>query len=372
MTGDSRESTTAKRGFERELGGNHVRFLADPNERVLVTGAAGFIGSAVVESLLRLGFQNVLCFARPSGKASRLQDVREKNANEGRLSVFEGNLLSPADCEAACKNVSLIFHLAAGTGEKSYPDAYMNSVVSTRNLLEAARKSTQLKRFVLVSSFAVYSNRQQSSQLDETCPIEKDPAQGGDAYWFAKMSQEKIVEEYSRDYGIPYTVVRPGSVYGPGKSEITGRVGLGTFGVFLHLGGSNRVPLTFVENCADAIALAGLVPGVEGEAFNVVDDDLPSSRQFLRMYKQKIRNFRSIYVPHPVSFGLCWLWEKYSKSSQGQLPQVFNRRRWYSEWRSTQYSNLKLKSKLGWSPRVPAREAMMRYCEANGAVRQHA
>ena len=53
-------------------------------------------------------------------------------------------------------------------------------------------------------------------------------------------------------------IVRPGYVYGQGKSAITGRVGIGSFGIFLHLGGGNRIPLTYVENCADAIVLAGL------------------------------------------------------------------------------------------------------------------
>ena len=58
------------------------------------------------------------------------------------------------------------------------------------------------------------------------------------------------------------------------------------FGIFLHLGGSNPIPFTYVDNCADAIVLAGLTPGVDGEVFNVVDDNLPTSRQFLRLYKQ--------------------------------------------------------------------------------------
>ncbi len=52
----------------------------------------------------------------------------------------------------------VIFHLAAGTGEKSFPDAFLNSVVATRNLLEASLRFGSLRRFVLVSSFAVYSN----------------------------------------------------------------------------------------------------------------------------------------------------------------------------------------------------------------------
>ena len=106
-----------------------------------------------------------------------------------------------------------------------------------------------------------------------------------------------MVEEYGRRFGIPYVILRPGAAYGPGDRGITGRVGIDTFGVFLHLGGSNRIPLTYVDNCAEAIVLAGLVKGVDGEVFNVVDDDLPTSRNFLRRYKKSVRSFRSLYIP---------------------------------------------------------------------------
>src|SRR5208337_4192213 len=153
------------------------------------------------------------------------------------------------------------------------------------------------------------------------------------------------------------------SVYGAG-SEVAGRVGIGTFGLFLHLGGSNTIPFTHVENCADAIVLAGLVKGVDGEVFNVVDDDLPSSRQFLRQYKKNVRRFNSLYVPHALSHGLCFLWEKCSQWSEGQLPPAFNRKRWHAEWKKTRYSNEKLKARLGWTPKVPTTEAMRRYFQS--------
>ena len=71
--------------------------------------------------------------------------------------MVKGNLLSREDCIAATKDVAVIFHLAAGTGEKSFPDAYMNSVVTTRNLLEASLRHQCLRRFVNISSFAVYT-----------------------------------------------------------------------------------------------------------------------------------------------------------------------------------------------------------------------
>ncbi len=340
----------------------HCPLIADSEDRILVTGAAGFIGSRVVQSLVDRGFRNLVCFVRPSSDSTDIEALRDRRPCGARIEVFKGNLLSPEDCQAASKGVAAILHLAAGTGEKSFPDAFMNSVVATRNLLDASLQHKCLRRFLLVSSFTVYTNRGKlrGRLLDETCPVEEHP-ELRDAYCFAKVKQEQLVAEYSRNFGIPCVVVRLGSVYGGRKSQITGRVGLGTFGLFLHLGGSNIIPFTYLDNCAEAIVLAGLVKGVEGEVFNVVDDNLPTSRRFLRQYKKNVRPFKSVYVPHAVSHALCCLWEKYSRWSGGQLPPIFNRGRWHTEWKKTRYSNEKLKARLGWMPKVPTSEAMRRY-----------
>lgn len=349
-------------------------FIAGPDDRILVTGAAGFIGSRVLQDLLGRGQRNLVCLVRPTSDAGEIEAILRRRPSNARVDVVKGNLLSRQDCEAACKNAKIILHLAAGIGEKSYPDAFLNSVVATRNLLDASVKCAELRRFVLVSSFAVYSNcdKPNGRLLDESCPVEEHPALRGEAYCFAKVKQEEIVREYGRNYGVKYVIVRPGSVYGAKNSDITGRVGINTFGPYLHMGGSNTIPFTFVDNCANAIVLAGLVEGVEGETFNVVDDDLPSSRQFLRLYKRNVKNFKSVYVPHLVSYGLCYLWEKYSHWSQGQLPPAFNRKRWHAEWKKTRYSNRKLKTKLGWMPRVSTADGLRRYAEACGRDRAHA
>jgi len=341
------------------------KHIIGQDDLVLVTGANGFIGYRLVKRLLDRGFRNIRCFVRPSHNPPRVQLLGSAYRGE-RIQVFKGNLLSPDDCIAAAENVSVVFHLAAGRGEKFYPDAFMNSVVTTRNLLDACKESRCLKRFVNVSSFSVYSNTKKplGKLLDESCPVECRPERRGDAYTFAKVKQDELVIRYGKEFGLPYAIVRPGHVYGPENEAITGRVGIGTFGVFLHLGGPTTIPFTFVDNCAEAIILAGLVEGVEGEVFNVVDDNLPSSREFLRMYKQQVRGFKSLYVPHAVSYSLCWLWEWYSDWSQGQLPRSFNRRRWHSFWKRTWYSNEKLKSRLGWRPQVSTEDGFRRYFEA--------
>src|SRR5256885_1209344 len=117
----------------------------------------------------------------------------------------------------------------------------MNSVITTRNLLDAVLQHGCLKRFVSISSFAVYTNQNKARRnlLDESCPTEKHPERRGEAYCFAKVKQDEFVIEYGRQRGIRYVLVRPGVVYGPGQTGITRRVGSGVFGIFLHLGGSN-------------------------------------------------------------------------------------------------------------------------------------
>src|SRR5271157_3616121 len=289
--------------------GERDAFVIGSDDLIFVTGAAGFIGFRLVNCLLDRGFLNLRCFVRPSSDVTRVEALQECRRDGARVEVLEGNLLSREDCNAATRDAAVIFHLAAGRGEKSYPDAFLNSVVTTRNLLEASLRDQCLRRFVNVSSFAVYTNRKKPRWrvLDESCLVEKHPELRGDAYSFAKVKQDEIVTEYARKFGIPCVTVRPGHVYGPGNEPITGRVGISTFGVCLHLGGANAIPLTYVDNCAEAIALAGLTKGTDGEVFNVVDDDVPSSREFLRLYKQQVRRFKSIYVPHFLSYALSYL-----------------------------------------------------------------
>ena len=335
--------------------------IISTDERILVTGAGGFIGRKVVEKLHSCGFHNLRLFARPSG--GRQRQVSSNGANS---EYFVGNLQSREDCVNAVRDVAVIYHLAAGRGEKSVPDAFMNSVVTTRNLLDAASQHRGIKRFVSISSFSVYTNSNKPNRrvLDESCPVEDRPELRGDAYCFAKVGQDEMVRKYWRSHGVPAVIVRPGWVYGPGNEAITGRVGIGTFGLFLHLGGANVLPATYVDNCADAIVLAGLVPGIEGEEFNVVDDNLPRSRDFLRAYKSNVRRFSSMYVPHVLSYALCFLWEWYANWSHGQLPPVFNRRTWNAYWKATCYSNVKIKQRLGWAPEVPTSVGLERYFES--------
>jgi nucleoside-diphosphate-sugar epimerase len=334
-------------------------YIVSPTDCILVTGSNGFIGSRVVEILLESGFTNLRCFVRPSSHLDRLETVLLRFPNAKSVERVTGDLLSREDCRTAASGVSVIYHLAAGI-EKSFAGAFMNSALATRNLMDAFLQDGKPRRFVNVSSFAVYSNLNlaRGAMLDETCPTESAPQERFDAYGFGKLKQDELVQEYGRTRQLPYVILRPGAVFGPGKPTLTGRVGINTFGFFIHLGGSNRLPLTYVDNCAEAIVLAGLKPGVDGEIFNVVDDPTPTSSQLLRAYRNKVKPFFCLRAPYFLSSFLCDLWEKYSIRTKGQLPPVFNRRRCAAEWKGNTYSNQKLRQRLGWKPRVNMDQAI--------------
>jgi nucleoside-diphosphate-sugar epimerase len=107
--------------------------------------------------------------------------------------------------------------------------------------------------------------------------------------------------------------------------------------------------------------LAGIKPGITGEIFNVVDDELLTSRQLFRAYKRKVKPAFSISIPYFVIAALCRFWEKYSRWSESQVPPIFNPRRCAAEWKGNRYSNQKLKRMLGWEPRVKMADAVQSY-----------
>jgi nucleoside-diphosphate-sugar epimerase len=336
--------------------------IIEREEHILVTGASGFIGIRLIERLLKSGFNNLRCFVRSNNDLINLKKIVEKY-KDSDVQIIQGNLTSREDCYKAINNVSLIFHLAVARGEKSYANAYLNSVITTRNIIEAALKQKYFKRFVSISSISVYDCglNWHPKSLDENKPLLERPEIRGEPYCFAKVHQDRLVIRYGKEYGLPYVIVRPGYVYGPGNPGIPSRVGISSFGIFLHLAGYNRIPLVYVDNCADAILLCGLKKGVEGETFNVVDDELPTGWKFLRLYKKNVRNFRSVYLPHFISYLFCCLWEKYCDWSLEQLPRIFNRSRWASDWRGNKYPTTKIKEMVGWMPKVNLAEGLTNY-----------
>jgi nucleoside-diphosphate-sugar epimerase len=152
-------------------------------------------------------------------------------------------------------------------------------------------------------------------------------------------------------------VLRPGVIYGCGGTAISARVGFEIFGRFLHLGGRNVLPLTHVDNCADAVVLAGQSEAAVGQTFNVVDDDLVTAAQYLKRYRREVRRLKVLRIPYPILRVLSRMVEGYHRWSKGQLPAVFTPYRTATSWKGTRFSNARLRA-LGWKPIVSTDEGL--------------
>ena len=324
---------------------------------ILITGATGFLGQRVLRRLARGGGPKLRCLVRPGSDPVALQALVADLSEAPEIEAFPASFNDRDALKRALEGVEVVYHIAASKGG-SFAAQVANTVVGTHNLLDAA-KDARLSRFVLVSSFAVMgvAGLPKGAVVDESAPLEPHPERR-DPYAYAKLRQEQLTWEYARDHGVPVVIVRPGVIYGPGTPVLTVRVGLEMFGLFLFLGNGNPVPLTHVDNCADAVVAAGTAEGVVGEAFNICDDNLLSARQILRLARRRIRGVRPIPIPFPLLKILARINVWYSERSQGNLPIVFSPYVCDSIWKPQRFSNAKATERLGWRPHVPVKDGL--------------
>ena len=320
--------------------------------RVLVTGANGFLGRHVVSRLLSRDDPSlkVRCLVR---KGSSLNGL-----DAGRVEIVRGSLNENRDIEAALVDVDVLVHLAASMGG-SPMGMFIETVVSTEKLVSIANQSPTLKRTVFCSSFSVYGASQLSAGavFDESCPLEPQPHKR-DAYAWCKYYQEKWMREHS---AVPVAIIRPGVIYGEDKGLLSPRLGMQLPGlpVFLKIGGRARVPLTHVENCAEAIVLAALKEGLGTEAFNIVDDESPTQKAYLKRYQALFGPIRNMLpLPYPLFLLACFCFERLHLISKGNFPGIFTPYKAKSMYRRFSYSNRKAKDLLGWQPVVSLEEGL--------------
>lgn len=328
--------------------------------KVLLTGAGGFLGRRVADSLLAAGIGDLRLHFRGPVHGDLLEGLARRHP-AARIEAVAANLLYARDLPALVAGADCIVHAAAGM-RGSAADMFANTVVGTRNLLDAAA-AAGVRRIVMVGSFSAYRTvgLPRGAVHDESVPIEEVGIEKG-AYAHAKTRQEHLLAEYRDRFGFETVVLRPGVIYGPGGGAFSSRVGIRAMGVFFSLGRGAELPLTFVENCADAVAQATL-HGVDGRAYNVVDDELPSCSQYLRSYQARVGRLRVLPVPYWLFlFGSRCL-VRYNRVSKGQLPAVFSPYVVRSMYRPFRHSNAALKA-LGWRQRVPTRAGMERTFEA--------
>ena len=328
--------------------------------RALLTGATGFLGRRVLRTLVRDGWQ-VRCAVRPTSDTESLRALtcNESPAAGAQVEVVSGDLSSADFCRELLAGVDCVLHLAAALGG-SASSLITNTVVPTRSLLNAAA-DCRVRRVILVSSLGVYGPQKlrRGTVLDEHCPLDASPARR-DAYTYSKILQEEVARSISSECGLPLVVMRPGVIFGDERGVLSDRVGLRLGPVLLRMGGRQRIPFTYVENCAEAIVRAANASGIDGEVINILDDHLPTGREVIRRYRRSGRTLHTIGVPRCVIGLLARFNEWYADYSQAQIPAVLTRHRTSAMWKPLRYSNERARRLLNWSPAVSMDEAFER------------
>jgi len=236
----------------------------------LVTGGAGFIGSHLVELLMRKGFSVRVLDNLSTG---RLENIRE-HLNDPQFRFVRGDIRDRQSVEEAIRGVQAVFHLAAITSvpySVKHPEITRQvNVEGTRKLLEACLRGGA-ERFIFVSSCAVYGE-------PEYLPVDEGhPTRPVSPYAESKLEAENLCREFQERYGLRTTVIRPFNVYGPGmRNDQYGGV-IARFIERLRLGkppviygdGEQTRDFVHVEDAVRAMVLALESRKAVGRTFNV-------------------------------------------------------------------------------------------------------
>src|SRR5690349_14045508 len=183
--------------------------------RVLITGADGFIGSHLTESLVRNGSEvTALALYNSFDSHGWLDDLPESVRD--KVHLIRGDVRDAAFVSSIVQDHQLIFHLAALIAiPHSYAAAQSyveTNILGTLNILEAARRSGT-ERVVVTSTSEVYGTA-------ITMPIgESHPLQGQSPYSASKIGADAMAEAFARSFGLPVVILRPFNTFGPRQSE---------------------------------------------------------------------------------------------------------------------------------------------------------
>jgi 2-alkyl-3-oxoalkanoate reductase len=325
--------------------------------KVLVTGAAGFLGTGVVGALVQRGHE-VSAMVRPAtGSASATAEDALRSA--GVAEIVDADLRTSPHLSDALRTVDAVVHLAA-TVKGSDQARFAGTVVGTERLL-AALAGSGVRRLVLVSSYSVYDWSAARRALTEETPVTQWPYDR-DSYAVAKAWQERIVRAALEPLPVELVVLRPGFIWGPGHTEISG-AGVGLPRGMVVIGPRSQLPLTFVDNCAECVALAAEVPDAAGQTFNVVDDETVTAWRYAGEYLRSSGGGPRIPVPYWMARAGVQAVSATSKRLfryGGRLPGLLVPVRFEARFRPLHHDARKARQVLGWRPVVDLDTALER------------
>jgi nucleoside-diphosphate-sugar epimerase len=313
--------------------------------RVLVTGAAGFVGQHLVHALLERDHE-VMAMVR--------QNTPSSWTGAGRLSVVKCDLRDFQGADLGNRGIDVIVHAAAAM-RGTLGEQLADTVSGTVNLLQRACQAG-IRRIVGLSSLAVLDFRsvRAMSLIDEHMPVSVSVSGAGDsgAYSQAKILQERLFVQFGAEAGHTSLILRPGLVYDD-RRLIAAHAGIVSRGLRILASHPGRVPTVEVHGVARAVvaAVEGSIEGVE--IVHLVDDALPSQREYLAGLRRRgLLNSGGLMVPWKLLQGFC-MGSRLALSALGptaRIPEVLLPGSFCARLKPFEFSNLRARQLLGWVP----------------------
>jgi 2-alkyl-3-oxoalkanoate reductase len=236
---------------------------------VLVTGAAGFLGSHLTDLLLARGEQPRLLI-RPGEHVPA--------STRGEVDVRRGDVGDRAVLDAALVGVDRVLHCAARCGPWGPPAEYESTNVRALDTLVRAALTAGVRRLVHVSSITVHGNDVRGA-ADETASLREEP----NPYSRSKVAGERMLARMIERDGAPVTIVRPGWIYGPRDGASFARIArMIDNGQMVMVGaGDNHLPLIYARDAAQGVLLASEAERAVGRSYLLINDEPVTQRDYV-------------------------------------------------------------------------------------------
>lgn len=307
--------------------------------KIFVTGATGFVGRYLVKQLAKK--YKVIALVRNKNKIKLLP---KKN-----IKIVMGDLFSCDVLKKEMKGIDVVMHLAAVIREIAKGDRWFwdNNVKGTENVVKAACMN-KVKQFIYCSSVAVYGKVKDKSKF-----IKEDyPCYGQNIYGKTKYEGELVTKKYCKKYKIPYTILRPGRIFGLGDIGATFLIyKLVKKGFFPMLGGgkSTMMPI-YVEDLSKAFMKCIKNKKSYNKIYNVAGKDVMTKKEFIYLIAKKLNvKFLSLYAPIKSTLFVAKIIEFFFKLFNKEPPVSRKRLKFFIL--SRKYDLSSAKEDLNWEPK---------------------
>lgn len=325
--------------------------------KALVTGASGFIGSALARKLQQSA-SDVRLLVRNRQKLP--QDL-------ATLDVMEGDITEAASVERAMGGIDTVFHIAAAFREPGLSDqAYHNvNVQGTCNVVQAAA-DRNVRRVVHCSTSGIHGN------INGVPAGEDHPLVLDEVYEQTKAEAERAALRIGRERDVEVTVLRPSQVYGPGDTRLVKLFKMVNSKMTVWFGpGTAHYHLLYIDDLVEAFVLAGKTEAANGQAFLIAGRELPSLNELVEaiaaaLGKQPPRLLRLPAGPFLLLGTLC---ERVCVPI-GINPPIYRRRVEFFI-KNKAYDITKARDMLGFEPRTgmtAGLERTVQWCRSTGRI----